>query len=175
MDIFVIETNNINYVDSSLLNEFKKKEIKIPQKQMVHSLSYLMLDRILREFYKVENRELIFKEKKPFLKNGKKFFSISHSEELIVLAFSDFNCGVDVEKVKERDFVSIAKRMDFSCDSLKEFYKEWTKFEAEYKLNSSIKSLKSFDLGDYIITAVSENLQEEFEIYIQSGNVFPKA
>lgn len=176
MDIFVIEANNINYVDESLLKEFQKKEIKLSKKQKIHSLSYLMLDRILRDFYHIEHRELIFQAKKPFLKDKKKFFSISHSGDFIVLAFSDYDCGVDIEKIKHRDYVAIANRMGFkSCETLRDFYIEWTKYEAEFKLGKVSQVSKFFDIEGYIIAAVSENTQEEFEIYFQSGNVFPNA
>ena len=50
---------------------------------------------------------VIFVDKKPMLKNKQKYFSISHSEDLIALAFSDSNCGVDIEKIKYGENSSI--------------------------------------------------------------------
>ena len=62
------------------------------------------------------------------------FFQISHSEDLIALAFSDTDCGVDIEKIKPRDYKKVSSRMKFECETLEDFYFEWTKFEAKYKL-----------------------------------------
>ena len=109
-----------------------------------------------------------FKNKKPYLKNRRKYFSISHSNEYIALCFSDFDCGVDVERIKERDYKSIAERMHFDSNSLEEFYFDWTKYEAVYKLGCEFKSYKNFQFEDYVVTTVSANSDEEFQIYIQS-------
>ena len=175
MDIFVIEIVDADNVHMELLKQFQKKEISNPQKWNEHCLSYLMVDRVLREVYKIEDREIEFVGKKPFLKNRKKFFSISHSNEFIALAFSDFDCGIDIEKIKLREFEEISKRMNFKCNTLEEFYNEWTRYEAEYKLGKPAQKFKKFHFDEYIITASSVNIDEEIEIYIQSGNVFPNA
>ncbi len=175
MDIFIIETIDADNVHKELLKEFQKKEISNEKKLNQHCLSYLMVDRILRDFYKMENREIVFNGKKPFLKTREKFFSISHSENFIALAFSDYDCGIDIEKIKLRNFEEISNRMGFKCNTLEEFYNEWTKYEAEYKLGKPAQKFKKLHFEDYIITASSVNIQEEFEIYIQSGQVFPNA
>lgn len=173
MDIFVIEIIDADSVHQKLLLEFKKKEISNPKKLNQHCLSYLMVDRILREFYKIDDREVTFEGNKPKLKSGAKRFSISHSGDYIALAFSDFDCGIDIEKNKPRDFKEIAKRMKFACNTLEEFYSEWTFFEAKYKLGSTPSAAKTYRLGDYTLTAVNENEKENFEIYIQSSQYFP--
>ena len=175
MDIFVIEIVDADNVHKELLKEFQKKEISNPKKWNEHCLSYLMVDRILRDFYQIENREIVFNGKKPFLKTREKFFSISHSNDYVALAFSDYDCGIDIEKIKLREFVEISKRMGFKCATLEDFYNEWTKYEAEYKLGKPAQKFKKVHIEDYILTAASVNVQEEFEIYIQSGEVFPNA
>ena len=175
MDIFVIEIIDADNVHMRLLKEFQKKEISDPKKFNQHCLSYLMVDRILRDFYNIENREIIFIGKKPFLSTREKFFSISHSGEYIALAFSDYDCGIDIEKIKLRNFEEISQRMGFHCSTLEDFYREWTKYEAEYKLGKPAQRFKKFRFEDYTITAASVNINEDFEIYIQNGNVFPNA
>ena len=175
MDIFVIEIVDADNVHMDLLKQFQKKEISNPKKWNEHCFSYLMVDRILRDFYGIENREIIFNGKKPFLKSREKFFSISHSNDFIALGFSNYDCGIDIEKIKLRDFGEISKRMGFKCNTLEEFYNEWTKYEAEYKLGKPAQKFKKYHFDEYIITAASVNIQEEFEIYIQSGEVFPNA
>lgn len=173
MDIFIIEVTDADNVHMELLKEFQKKEFSDSKKWNQHCLSYLMVDRILREFYQIENREVIFCGKKPFLKTREKFFSISHSEDFIALAFSDYDCGIDIEKVKLRNFEEISVRMGFKCNTLEEFYNAWTKYEAEYKLGKPAQKFKKIHFEDYIVTASSVNIQEEFEVYIQNGQIFP--
>ena len=175
MDIFIIEIIDADNVHMELLKEFQKKEINNGKKWNQHCLSYLMVDRILRDFYKIENREVIFNGKKPFLKSREKFFSISHSEDYIALAFSNYDCGIDIEKMKLRNFEEISIRMGFKCNTLEDFYNEWTKYEAEYKLGKPAQKFKKFRFEDYIITAASVNIQENFEIYIQNEQIFPNS
>ena len=173
MDIFVIEIVDADSVHKELLKEFQKKEKKEKKKWNQHCLSYLMVDRILREFYHIEDREIVYDGKKPIMKTGAKHFSISHSGEYIALAFSDYNCGIDIEKIKDRDFENISERMGFQANTLDDFYYEWTGFEAEYKLRDMPKSSKSFNINNYIITAVSTNQYEQYDVYLQCGSQTP--
>ena len=169
MDIFVIKTSEAENVEDSLLAKFQKKEISNFEKRKEHCFSYLMLDRILKEVYKIENREIIFDNGKPKLKNGGKYFSLSHSKGYIALGFSDSDCGIDIERVNtNKNWQAIAKRMKFNSQTLEGFYVDWTKYEAEYKLNSQVKQLYSAKIDNYILTAVSENLNEKFDLFIET-------
>ena len=168
MDIFVIEVIDADNVHKELLKEFQKKDISNPKKWNEHCLSYLMVDRILREFYKIDDREVVFDKKKPLLKSGAKHFSISHTEKYIALAFSDVNCGIDIEEIKQRSFDKVSERMGFTANTLDDFYYEWTAYEAGYKLGFDPRSSKAYNIDNHIITAVSENQYEQYDIYIQS-------
>lgn len=169
MEIFIIEINNAEKVKEETLKQFQKKEISDESKWKAHCLSYLLVDKFLEEVYGIESREIVFDNGKPILIDGGKHFSISHSEDLIAIAFSDTNCGVDIEKVKLREFTKISERMGFEAETLGEFYQEWTKYEALYKLGKNIEygSVANFDLDDYALTAVSEDPCEEYELYFQ--------
>lgn len=169
MDIYIIKIVSADEVHKQILKEFQKKEFTDEEAWNRHCLSYLMLDRILREVYSIENREIIFDNKKPKLAFGEKMFSISHSKEYIALAFSDSNCGIDIEKNSPRDFKKISERMNFNTNSEEEFYRLWTRYEAEFKLGENIESEKTFLFEDYTITAVSSNLVEKFEIFVQNN------
>lgn len=172
MDIFIIKISDAENIKPELLEEFRHKSFANKKKQTEHCLSYLMTDKILKGVYRIEKRDLEFVNGKPYLKTREKFFSISNSGEYIVLAFSDGECGVDIEEMKERDFVSISKRMKFNSETSEDFYSEWTTYEAEYKLGSKYKSKKQMKTENYMITAVSENIQETFEVYILNGAAF---
>lgn len=169
MEIFIIEISNAEKVKEETLKQFQKKEISDETKWKIHCLSYLLVDKFLEEVYGIESREVVFDDGKPILIDGGKHFSISHSEDLIAIAFSDSNCGVDIEKIKLREFTKISERMGFEAETLGEFYQEWTKYEALYKLGKDIEygSVANYDLDDYALTAVSEDPCEEYEIYYQ--------
>ena len=173
MDIFIINKKNTNNISDDLLREFEHKNFSNKKKWQEHCLAYLMLDRILKEVYKISDREIEFINNKPHLRNKKKFFSLSHSEDYVVIAFSNSDCGIDIELIKERDYKKIAKRMKLRSNSIEEFYYDWTKYEAEYKLKNKTKSLHQTRIENYILTAVSSNPQEIFEIYIQNRELFP--
>jgi 4'-phosphopantetheinyl transferase len=166
MEIYVIDTTNFNNLSLSSLKKFKKKEIKNQKTLRIHCLTYFLLDDILKKIYGINNRQICFVDNKPVLLTNEINFSISHSENFISLAFSGYNCGIDIEKIKDRDYISIAKTMKFDVKNQKDFYKEWTKYEALYKLGTPKKnySSKSFDIEGFILTAVCENVLEDFII-----------
>lgn len=170
MDIFIITVDNADKVSNELLKKYQKKEISDENTLKTHCLSYLMIDKILKDVYQIENREIIFEDKKPVLKSKEKYFSISHSADMIALAFSDSNCGIDIEKIKLREFTKISERMGFEAQTLGEFYQEWTQYEAIYKLgeDSVCASFANYELEEYALTAVSTNPLEDYEIYIQN-------
>ena len=175
MDTFVINKSNIENIPDKLMENFKHKEFKNPEKCKEHCFSYLMLDRILKTVYKLKDTNIEFTNGKPRLKNNEKYFCISHSGEYTVICFSDHECGIDIEQIKTRNYKAIAKRMKFKCNSPEEFYSQWTKYEAVYKLNQTAKSIKQLSFDNYFMTMVSSNPSEVFEIYIQNGNQFPNA
>ena len=59
--------------------------------------------------------------------------------------------------------------MGFEANTLGEFYEEWTKYEALYKLGKDKEygSIASFDLDDYALAAVSEDPCEDFDLFYQ--------
>ena len=164
MDIFVISKDKAEFVSEELLSQFGYKEYRNKAQKKIHQFSYLMIERILENFYKIQNRELI-NDKKPVLKSREKYISLSHSGEYIVITFSDSNCGVDIEQVKQREYEKISERMNFSSKSLKEFYLNWTEYEAVYKLGEAPRKIKKIEIPEYIITAASSNYDEKFEVY----------
>ena len=173
MDIFIFETDCSKNIEDSLLFSFQNKKISNEKILKIHCLAYLMLDRILKNIYNLEDRTIVFEDGKPFLKNKTLYISISHSGEYIAIAVSKYNCGVDIEKNKKRNYIGISERMNFKADNLNDFYLEWTKYEADYKLGEPVQSYKQFQLENYSVTASSSVQNETFEIYIQNRNNFP--
>lgn len=174
MDIYIINTSEAENIDKEVLDNYSHKSITNTKKHKTHCLSYFMLDKILKEIYKIKNRELEFINNKPCLKTREKSFSISHSKELITISISDLDCGADIELIRNRDYKPIAKRMKFNVKSLDDFYSAWTKYEAEYKLGHKTESFKHIDYNGYKICAASDNIKESFEIYILNKGLFSK-
>ena len=60
MDIFIVEISDTENIDEGLMAQFCHKNFSNGKKRIEHCFSYLMTDRILREVYKIEDREIIF-------------------------------------------------------------------------------------------------------------------
>ena len=165
MDIYVIKTKHSTKISDDILKKFEKKPFSMKRKWREHCFSYFMLDKILDDIYKIENRKIVFIDNKPYLDNKDKFFSLSHSNDYLVISISENNCGIDIEKIKNRPYKKIAERMKFKSNSLEDFYYDWTLYEARYKLNSHEHCKKQLKIDEYIITAVSQNSNEDFKIH----------
>lgn len=137
------------------------REYKSEEKYLEHLCGIFLTKFIARQIYDVKQREIEYRNGKPFFKSNEIFFSISHSNDIVLVAFNNKNIGVDVEYMCSRNYKKIMDRYEQknSNPSRKEFYRFWTFHEAEIKLNSHVKSLFSTMLGeDYMITCVSDDI-----------------
>lgn len=81
----------------------------------------ILLDELLKEYYKINYENLIFevnKYGKPYIKNKSIFYNISHSFEYIITAISDHEIGIDIEKIRT---TSIKNINQFATDKEKEY------------------------------------------------------
>ena len=111
-------------------------------------------DFILKNFYHIED-EVILVNKKPKLKNGEIHFSISHSKNIVAIAFDKVETGFDIEFNRERDYNKIAKRYNKEFNTKEDFYFFWTNLEAEIKLQAKKRDIFQTRIEDYIATVVS--------------------
>lgn len=115
---------------------------------------------------------------KPYFKNRPDFhFNISHSGNLIAVAFSSSPVGVDIEKLRDAN-LKIAKRY-FSSEekdyvkNYQDFFYVWTRKEAYLKrtgtgLRQSLSSfsvldnntIKTFKADDYIVSVCDDNAKD---------------
>lgn len=153
MDIFLINFKNIHIGKNKIeINAFQKANSRIFLKQILNSY-YNIFDEILEE------------NKKPYLKNSKLNFSISHSNNLFVYAFDKNTIGIDAELKRNLNYKKILKKynLDENKYSLCDFFQLWTIFEAEYK--SKIKQdVFSFDYENYTVSVSYKN-ETETNIY----------
>lgn len=116
------------------------------------------------------------KNSKPYFKDYPDIrFSISHSADLVVLAMSESEVGVDIEKIKPRDYQGIVDRHfsegeNAEVSDLNGFLKVWTKKEAFLKLTSEgLAGLPNADVSkpyEYNGRALKFTSLDIFEGYI---------
>ncbi len=148
----------------------------------------------LKEYFNINilKEDIIYdKRGKPYIKNNQKKFSFSYSNELAIVGISDYDLGIDVEKIRAYDKNIINKiysksEFDFINNSNNknyEFTKLWTYKEAFVKFkgtgidknfrklnfidNNSYKYdtfFKTINYTNYIITVCSKDLNLEVEV-----------
>ncbi len=164
MDIFYLKKSEFlpNVSEISLKRFSDEREFKSKEKEIEHLLGIFLTKFIAKQVYDVKNLEIETRGGKPFFKSNEIFFSISHSEDIVMVVFNNSNIGVDVEYMKDgKNYKLIMKRygIDAKNPSKKEFYRFWTVHEAEIKLNGHIRSLFSELLEEnYMLACVSDNI-----------------
>lgn len=121
----------------------------------------------------IELNYIYLKNNKPYLKDEKLYFNISHSKEYCIVALSDSEIGCDIEYIDDID-LNIAKRFFTkneynnivnNIDSKNMFYRYWTLKESfvkvtgmglklpldsfEVQINSNIDLIQNFDNNEY--------------------------
>ncbi len=126
-------------------------------KNSQHNIGRAIVQYAAKNFYQIENSEIQIVNNKPKFKNSDIEFSISHSLEMVAVCFDKSPVGMDIEKVRPKDFKPIAQRMNFDLKigSLDEFYELWTLYEAVYKLQQTAKSKYTTNINEYKISVAS--------------------
>ena len=146
----------------AFIDEFyKTHDLKLPEfKSVKHAKEFALgryiVQQIAQKQFNITD-EIILDNKKPVFKNNKNLhFSITHSNNIVAVAFDDVPVGIDIEQIIERKYEKIAKRYGKKFDNIKDFYTWWTTYEAKIKCPQA-RFINTFELRDgYICTAVSE-------------------
>ncbi len=120
----------------------------------------LMIYRFLGRRFKVE--------KSGKLTHKNCFLSLSHSRNLVVLALSENPIGIDAEDTsKKRNYKNICRFLKWkNCPDLNEFYKLFTKYEANYKLASQNQKIHhTFLLWKKFIICTASTFNETAEVF----------
>lgn len=148
------------YVSKKNRQRFLKCKDDIDKKLGLYA-EFFVRHHICKEL-NISNQEIVFSKNKygkPYLTDYPGFqFNIAHTHNAIAVAFSKYEIGIDIEKIKVPEF-KIAKRFFTSSEnnyilSQKNpeyaFYEIWTKKEAYIKyLGTGLSTpLKSFDVLD---------------------------
>jgi len=118
---------------------------------------------------------------KPYVEGLDINISLSHTEDIIVMGISEGVFGLDIEKIKERDYLKTAERFYTEKEiekvrekGIKEFYRLWTMKEAhskmkgknldtritEEKIKGEGYKIITHNLEDYLLTVVCSKDEE---------------
>ncbi len=163
MDIFYVKSDGFlenppkNFEEDFL--DVYGKSYKNEKKRAEHAIGRFIAKTVAEKFYHIKNTEIDIENSKPYFTNSDLQFSISHSKNIVLVGFDRSPIGVDVEFMKERDVKTIAERMNINLETadLETFYRYWTTYEADIKLQGEMKSSCTFKLlPDYMLTIFSE-------------------
>lgn len=150
MDLFYTNVNNFDI-------EKKHKRGHIAARRIIEYCA--------KNFYNIENPELEIVDEKPQFKYSTLQFSISHSGEYAAVCFDKNPVGFDIERIRNRDYKLIAQRMQFELkeNSLLEFYRCWTEYEATFKLHNEVKYRFCDTLNDNYVFFIASNNEFKLE------------
>lgn len=174
MKIFYINTDKYN-VDENILEMFLTgRKFSSAEKKKQHCLGRFIIDKVAREVFNIENSTLEIVNNKPRFKYSTVHFSISHSKNIVLVAFDKNPVGVDVEFMKERNFNEIFARYNYRKENISKelFYKFWTEYEAAIKLQGTPKTKVTNIFEKEFMLSVVGNFEEEISIYELTENGF---
>ena len=129
-----------------------------------HAAGLYLTEYAAKNFYSLKNTQIEIINSKPQFKYHKNIhFSISHSFNIAAVCFDDVCLGFDIEFIKPRNYAALAKRMNFTLkeNTLEEFYKCWTVYEAEYKLQQKPLNIRALLFqNEYMLAAASSSSRE---------------
>lgn len=100
-----------------------------------------LIKHIFKKYYDFDfnpNDVKLGKNGKPYLKSGKFFYNLTHTDGLVMLAVSDKEVGIDAEKFREDDFSKVVEKYTSQGEkerilTNKDFLCLWTKKESFVK------------------------------------------
>jgi len=161
MEIFFIRIDNfVQNVDMSTITKiFSSKKRCIE-----YSLGRFLTKLVAKNFYNIKNTDIIIINKKPQFTIQNLNFNISHSKNMVAVAFDSDDIGLDIEFIKPRNIEKFSKRFKMNFKTEAEFYQYWTCFEAQYKSKS--QNLASFKYKNYMISISSlSELKSQLKMY----------
>ena len=154
-------------------------ELSRTQKKKFQSeLGRYIVDYVGKNIYNIPNRSLTIEKNKPKFTHSDIKFSISHSNNIVAVAFDDYSVGIDIEQMKDRDFSKLGNHYGINTDNKTEFYKKWTQLEAGIKIQAKAEQTYTTEFeNDYMLTIATANPQKTeyvFEKLTPDNNVISK-
>ena len=159
-------------------NDITDELSRTMKKKFQSELGRYIVDYVGENIYKISDRTLTVEKNKPKFIHSDIKFSITHSNNIVAVAFDDYSVGIDVEQMKDRDFSKLGNHYGINTDNKTEFYKKWTQLEAGIKIQAKPEQTYTTEFeNDYMLTIVSANPQKPeyvFEKLTPDSNVISK-
>jgi len=171
--------SNINSLDDNKINLVKDKfpkryEFAIKQNSIANTKRLLLGAYLLISYLNIEEKDIkVNQYGKPYVNNNY-FFNLSKSNELVVLAISENEVGVDVECVTNKDVSAIINNLLIEekeyLENNKEynFYKIWTAKESFMKLIGSGLSYSFRKFSTIGLIKNNEDIIDNKKVYFKS-------
>ena len=173
--IYYKNLDDSNIVPNNVLEYLKKYHHQDRYNQSINSWC-LLYEKLLSDF----NIDLSIKEIKTTI-NGKPYiddiyFSISHSKNMVCIMISDYECGIDIEKIDSsvkhellsKKVLSKEEYLEYleSSNKLEYFISMWTKKEAFLKcFNEGILNFNSLRFKYKVDTfKINDEMKNEYYI-----------
>ncbi len=161
---------NINDFSNDEVNAFYKKIPIIKRKKIdkirneLSRKQSIIGELLLSKLINYNNIDYYINENgKPYLINNKKYFNISHSNDYIVVIISDYEIGIDIEKIRNTNIKNINM---FATEKEKEYILS-DKKNIEYRL------FQIYTLKESYFKMLGTNLNNilEVEFSINKNNI----
>lgn len=163
MKIFIVR---INELLKCIKKDSFEKIYKSEKRNLEFQLGRFITKYVASNIYGISETTIDVKNKKPYFSNSCLNFSISHSNDILAVAFSENTIGLDVEKFKPRNLDRLSDYFKKPFKTLEEFYQYWTIYEANYKSKLSGELQQTFWFEDYFVSVSSENVGNSAELKI---------
>ena len=173
MKIYYINTDTfLKNINTESLYYFSKDEkFKSEKRRVEFSLDRFLVFFVAKYIYSKIYPEILIKHNKPYFKDLKPHFSISHSKNIVLVCFDDFENGIDIEYIKDRNFKKLFEYYNITSVPVSKlnFYRFWTEYEAKVKLKSEINSsLTGIFLNNFMLSVTSNHsfdIKRKLKIY----------
>lgn len=164
MEIFYLDINNFPQAAIDRIIESYPSGSSLKKRQVEFALGRFLVFLAGKNFYNISNPEIVIKNKKPHFSSGEINFSLSHSKNIVLAAFDKKPLGADIEFMRSRNFVKLFEYYNLfpQKKDADTFYRFWTEYEAEIKLQQKPKSYLSVKpFKDFMLSLASS---ESFDI-----------
>ena len=167
MKIFFVNIEQYKLDENILKNIKTDRKFSCTKAQTQHRYGRFLVEQVAKNIYNIENSELEIINKKPTFKFSNINFSISHSDNIVIIAFDNNPVGIDIEIMKERNFAEIFSRYNYKGTDISKqtFYKFWTEYEACIKLQTSAHKKINFPLLENFMVSIAGNFENNFELF----------
>lgn len=162
MKVFFIKLSEfLRYIDKSTF-ELRYRSDK---RNIESQTGRFFVKYIASRVYGVENLEIAECEGKPYFLNSDLQFSISHSCDVLGIAFSENTIGFDVEKIKPRNLGRLSDYFKREFNDLDEFYGYWTLYEAGFKSKLQDGHFVTFRHEGYFCAISAKSCVSDLKLY----------